>query len=169
MIHINIGSNLDSKYGTRFENISIAINLLIESKLNIKKISCFYETPSYPNKKLPKFANIGLLGECSFDHIKLIKEISLIEKKIGRVKTKKNDPRVCDIDIIDFNGLVKNNTQLKLPHPRSHSRNFVLYPIKEIDPKWVHPVFKKNVDFLINELSQNSRIEITRLRKSVII
>ena len=81
MIHINIGSNLNSKYGTRFKNISIAINLLIESKLNIKKISCFYETPSYPNKKLPKFANIGLLGEYSFDHIKLIKEISLIGKK----------------------------------------------------------------------------------------
>ena len=169
MIHINIGSNLNSKYGTRFKNISIAVKLLSESKLNIKKISCFYETPSYPNKKLPKFVNIGLLGEYSFDHIKLINEISLIEKKIGRVKTKKNDPRVCDIDIIDFNGLVKNNILLQLPHPRSHSRNFVLYPIKEIDPKWVHPVFKKNVDFLINELSQNSRIEITRLRKSVII
>jgi len=169
MIHINIGSNLDSKYGTRFKNISIAINLLIESKLNIKKISCFYETPSYPNKKLPKFANIGLLAEYDLNHTKLIKEISLIEKKIGRVKSKRNDPRVCDIDIIDFNGLIKRNKLLRLPHPRSHTRNFVLYPIKEIDPKWIHPIFKKNVDFLINELSQNSRIEITRLRKSVII
>ena len=169
MIHINIGSNLDSKYGTKFENISIAINLLIASKLKIKKISNFYETPSYPNKKLPKFANIGLLAEYNFSYTKLIKEISLIEKKIGRVKSKKNDPRVCDIDIIDFNGLIKTNKLLKLPHPRSHSRNFVLYPIKEIDPKWIHPIFKKNVDFLINELSQNSRIEITRLRKSVII
>ena len=169
MIHINIGSNLDSKYGTKFKNISIAINLLIDSKLKIKKISNFYETPSYPNKKLPKFANIGLLAEYNFSHTKLIKKISLIEKKIGRVKSKKNDPRVCDIDIIDFNGLIKTNKLLKLPHPRSHSRNFVLYPIKEIDPKWIHPIFKKNVDFLINELSQNSRIEITRLRKSVII
>ena len=169
MIHINIGSNLDSKYGTKFKNISIAINLLIDSKVKIKKISNFYETPSYPNKKLPKFANIGLLAEYDLDHAKLIKEISLIEKKIGRVKSKKNDPRVCDIDIIDFNGLIKTNKLLKLPHPRSHSRNFVLYPIKEIDPKWIHPIFKKNVDFLINELSQNSRIEITRLSKSVII
>ena len=169
MIHINIGSNLDSEYGTKFKNISIAINLLIESKLKIKKISSFYETPSYPNKKLPKFANIGLLAEYNFSYIKLIKEISLIEKKIGRVKSKKNDPRVCDVDIIDFNGLIKANKLLKLPHPRSHSRNFVLYPIKEIDPKWVHPVFKKNVDFLISKLSQKSRIEITRLRKSVII
>jgi 2-amino-4-hydroxy-6-hydroxymethyldihydropteridine diphosphokinase len=169
MIHINIGSNLDSKHGTKFKNISIAINLLIDSKVKIKKISNFYETPSYPNKKLPKFANIGLLAEYDFDHTKLIKEISLIEKKIGRVKSKKNDPRVCDIDIIDFNGLIKGSKLLKLPHPRSHIRNFVLYPIKEIDPKWIHPISKKNVDFLINELSQNSRIEITRLRKSVII
>jgi len=169
MIHINIGSNLDSKYGTKFKNISIAINLLIDSKLKIKKISNFYETPSYPDKKLPRFANIGLSAEYDFDHTKLIKDISLIEKKIGRIKSKKNDPRVCDIDIIDFNGLIKENKFLKLPHPRSHIRNFVLYPIKEIDPKWIHPIFKKNVDFLINELSQNSRIEITRLRKSVII
>ena len=169
MIHINIGSNLNSKYGTKFDNISIAINLLIGTKLKIKKISNFYETPSYPNKKLPKFINIGLLAEYNFSYTKLIKEISLIEKKIGRVKSKKNDPRVCDIDIIDFNGLVKESKVLKLPHPRSHNRNFVLYPIKEIDPKWIHPISKKNVDFLINELSQNSRIEITRLRKSVII
>ena len=169
MIHINIGSNLNSKYGTKFNNISIAINLLIDSKLKIKKISNFYETPSYPNKKLPRFVNIGLLAEYNFSYTKLIIETSLIEKKIGRVKSKKNDPRVCDIDIIDFNGLIKQNKLLKLPHPRSHIRNFVLYPIKEIDPRWIHPVFKKNVDFLINQLSQNSRIEITRLRKSVII
>ena len=169
MIHINIGSNLDSKYGTKSKNISIAINLLADSKLRIKRISNFYETPSYPNKKLPKFLNIGLLAEYDFDHTKLIKEILLIEKKIGRIKAKKNDPRVCDIDIIDFNGLIKENKLLKLPHPRSHVRNFVLYPIKEIDPKWIHPIFRKNVDFLIDQLSQNSRIEITRLHKSVII
>ena len=169
MIHINIGSNLNSKYGTKFENISIAINLLIGAKLKIKKISNFYETPSYPNKELPKFANIGLVAEYELNHMNLIKEISIIEKKIGRLKTKKNDPRVCDIDIIDFKGLIKSTRLLRLPHPRSHTRNFVLYPIKEIDPNWTHPIFKKNVDFLINELSQNSRIEITRLHKSVII
>ena len=67
MIHINIGSNLNSKYGTKFENISIAVNLLIDSKLKIKKISSFYETPSYPNKNLPKFINIGFMAEYNFD------------------------------------------------------------------------------------------------------
>ena len=169
MIHLNIGSNLNSKFGTKFENISIAINLLINSKLKINKISNFYETPSYPNKKLPKYANIGVLAEYSFSYTKLLDEIILIEKKIGRVKSIKNSPRVCDIDIIDFNGLIKRNKSSILPHPRCHNRNFVLYPIREIDPKWIHPISKKNIDLLINELSQNSRIEITRLHKSVII
>ena len=169
MIHLNIGSNLKSKFGSKFTNVSIAIDLLIKSKIKIKKISNFYMTPSYPNKELPRFANIGLLVDFKYDYKNLFKIILLIEAKIGRIKSKKNDPRVCDIDIIDFNGLISKNLKYRLPHPRSHLRNFVLYPIKEIDPKWVHPILNKNVDYLINKLSQNSRIEITRLRKSVII
>ena len=169
MIHINIGSNLDSIYGSKFKNISIAIDLLIQEKIKVKKISNFYETPSYPNKKFPKFINIGILAKCNFNQLKFLKKINIIEKKIGRVQSKKNEPRVCDIDIIDFNGMVKSTKLLKLPHPRSHLRNFVLYPIKEIDPEWRHPLLMKSIDFLINNLSQKSRIEITRLKKSVII
>ena len=88
---------------------------------------------------------------------------------MGRVKSRKNSPRVCDIDIIDFNGLIKKTKNLQLPHPRSHLRNFVLFPIKEIDPEWIHPILRKNVDFLISDLTRISRIEITRLSKSVII
>tara|TARA_A100000164_G_scaffold292401_1_gene265979 strand:- start:908 stop:1417 length:510 start_codon:yes stop_codon:yes gene_type:complete len=169
MIHLNVGSNLNSIYGSKYKNISIAINLLDGLNLKIKKISNFYETPSYPNRRLPKYTNVGLFAENYTDHNVLIEKISLVEKKIGRIKTKKNEPRVCDIDIIDFNGLVQNDRLLKLPHPRCHMRNFVLYPIKEIDPNWIHPILNKNVDFLINDLSQNSRIEITRLSKRVII
>ena len=92
-----------------------------------------------------------------------------MKKKIGRIKTKKNDPRVCDIDIIDFKGLIIDKDDLKIPHEKSHLRNFVLYPILQIDSKWVHPIIKKNVKFLINKLDQKSRIEITRLNKDVII
>ena len=167
MIHLNIGSNLDSKYGSKFDNITEAIQFLKNIDLKIIKISSFYETPSYPNKRHPKFANIGLLADFKLDYDRLIKEILLIEKKIGRVRTKKNDPRVCDIDIIDFKGVIKEKGKVLLPHPKSHTRNFVLYPIKEIDSKWIHPVLRKNVEFLINDLNQNSRIEITRLTKSV--
>ena len=167
MIHLNLGSNLNSVYGSRFDNISIALNLLIEAKIKIKKVSNFYETPSYPNLNFPKFLNIGILAFYERDFSKLLNVIRLIEKKIGRIKTKRNEPRVIDIDIIDFNGLVKKSNNLILPHPRAHIRNFVLFPILEIDPKWSHPIIKKNAQFLINNLNQKSRIEITRLSKSV--
>ena len=167
MIHLNIGSNLDSKHGSRIDNISIAINLLINSKIKIKKISNFYETPSYPNKNYPKFLNVGLLIEYKNMYLSLFKIIKQIEKKLGRIKTKKNDPRIIDIDIIDFKGENKKTKELILPHPRCHLRNFVLFPILQIDPDWFHPILKKNAQYLINNLSQKSRIEITRLPKNV--
>ena len=167
MIHLNIGSNLNSKFGTKFKNISIAINLLINSKLRINKISSFYVTPSYPNNSFPNYLNVGVLGTYNESAINLIKIISLIEKKIGRFKSNKNDPRVCDIDIIDFNGNSINMKNITIPHKKCHKRNFVLYPINQIDPEWQHPVMKKNVNYLINKLDQKSRIEITRLNKNV--
>ena len=167
MIHLNIGSNLNSKHGSRYDNISIAINLLISSKIKIRKISNFYETPSYPNNNSPKFLNVGLFIEYNNNYPSLFKIIRQIEKKLGRLKTKKNDPRVIDIDIIDFKGEIKKTKELILPHPRCHLRNFVLFPILQIDPNWFHPILKKNAQYLINNLSQKSRIEITRLQKNV--
>jgi|TARA_B100001057_G_scaffold227117_1_gene227524 2-amino-4-hydroxy-6-hydroxymethyldihydropteridine diphosphokinase len=167
MIHLNIGSNLDSKHGSRFDNIFIAIDLLINSKIKIKKISNFYETPSYPNNNFPKFLNVGLLIDYNNDCFNLFKIIKKIEKKLGRIRTKKNDPRVIDIDIIDFRSEVKKTKELILPHPRCHLRNFVLFPILQIDPNWSHPILKKNARFLINNLDRKLRIEITRLQKNV--
>ena len=81
MIHLNIGSNLNSIHGSRFDNISIAIQLLIEAKIQIEKISNFYETPSYPNQKFPKFLNIGILVNKNLNILKLHKDIKLIQKK----------------------------------------------------------------------------------------
>jgi 2-amino-4-hydroxy-6-hydroxymethyldihydropteridine diphosphokinase len=169
MIHLNIGSNLKSQHGSRFDNISLALNLLINSKIKIKKISNFYETPSYPNKSFPKFLNVGIIIDYKNSYFDLLKEIKIIEKKLGRIQTIKNDPRIIDIDIIDFKSEIKNTDRLILPHPKCHLRNFVLYPILQIDPYWSHPILKKNALFLINKLSQKFRIEITRLKKNVII
>ena len=167
MIHLNIGSNLDSNYGSKFDNIYIAINLLINSKIKVKKISNFYETPSYPNKNNPKFLNVGLIIDYENDYLNLFKIIKKIEKNLGRIITKKNDPRVLDIDIIDFNGEIKKTKELILPHPRCHLRNFVLFPILQIDPNWSHPILKKNAQYLINNLNFKLRIEITRIKKNV--
>ena len=81
MIHLNIGSNLNSVHGSRFNNINITINLLIESKIKINKISNFYETPSYPNQSFPNFLNVGLIVNYKNDYFDLFKKIKLIEKK----------------------------------------------------------------------------------------
>ena len=167
MIHLNIGSNLESKHGSRFDNITIAISLLIELHIKILKVSNFYETPSYPNQNLPKFLNVGLIIDYKKNYQSLLADTRLIEKKLGRIKKQKNDPRIIDIDIIDFNKIIVNSKDLKLPHPKCHLRNFVLYPIFQIDNNWSHPVLKKNAYYMINKLSQKSRIEITRLQKNV--
>ena len=167
MIHLNIGSNLNSKHGTKYDNINIAINLLSKSNVKVKKISNFYQTPSYPNQRFPKFLNVGLLVDYVDNEFSILDKIKSIEKKIGRIKTKKNEPRIIDIDIIDFKNKTKVSNKLILPHPKCHLRNFVLFPILQIDPNWIHPIFKKNVHFLINNLSQKFRIEITRLQKNV--
>tara|TARA_B100001059_G_scaffold231471_1_gene267353 strand:+ start:17 stop:526 length:510 start_codon:yes stop_codon:yes gene_type:complete len=167
MIHLNIGSNLDSKHGLRSDNISLAINYLIHSKIKIKKISNFYETPSYPNRNFPKFLNVGLIIDCEYSDLDLFKIIKKIEKKLGRIRSIKNDPRIIDIDIIDFRSEIKKTKELILPHPRCHLRNFVLFPILQIDPNWSHPILKKNAKYLINNLGQKYRIEITRKQKNV--
>ena len=65
-----------------------------------------------------------------------------IEKKLGRIRVKKNDPRICDIDIIDYNGekIDFKSQNLVLPHPEMHKRNFVLLPLYEINKNWMHPI-----------------------------
>ena len=168
MIHLNIGSNLSSFFGSRYDNVTIAINLLIESKLMISKISSFYETPSYPNKSNPKFVNIMLKGKTTLEPIALLERLKKIEKKIGRIKKNKNEPRVCDIDIIDFNRILLKKKNLQLPHPRLHERNFVLFPLKEISPMWEHPVLNRKINYFINKLNITSHIEITRIQNSAI-
>ena len=90
MIHLNIGSNLDSKFGSRFDNISIAVNLLNESKIKIKKISKFYETPSYPNRSFPKFLNVGVLVDFNKDYLSLLKIAHLVKTNSYEGRKKRN-------------------------------------------------------------------------------
>ena len=82
----------------------------------------------------------------------MINLCKIIETKLGRRKSPKNSPRICDIDIIDFEGLVLKD-KLCLPHARMHERNFVLLPLFEIEKDWVHPIKKNNIKKLILSLS----------------
>ena len=169
MIYINIGSNLNSSIGDRFYNLKKSIDLIKLKKIKIINISNIYETPSYPNEKNPKFLNVCLAVHSKEKPDLLIKIFKSIEKKLQRNRGLKNQPRTCDIDIIDYYGKIINSNQLILPHPRAHLRNFVLFPLKEISPKWIHPIFNKKIEFLIRNLNLKLRNEITRLNQSVII
>ena len=169
MIYLNIGSNLPSLTGGRINNIERAIIYLNELKFNLIKISSYYETPSYPNKSDPKFINLCIKLQSSLEPVVFLKMIKDIEFALGRTRIKKNEPRTCDIDIIDYNGQIIDSYELITPHPKSHLRNFVIYPLKEIEPNWLHPVFNKKIDSFFLELDKNSHNEITRLGKSDIL
>ena len=104
MIFINIGSNLNSQDGDRIFNIKKAIDLICSEKIKIVKKSSIYETPSYPNKKNPKFLNICLQIESKYKAKELIEKFKIIEKKLQRRRGQKNQPRTCDIDILITRG-----------------------------------------------------------------
>ena len=149
--YLAIGSNL----GDRFANIQSAKELLLLNNIYIKDTSSYYETPSWPNRNFPKFFNIVIKIKTDKSLTNLFKIVKNIEKRIGRKKALKNHPRICDIDIIDFNGInLKtefNGQKIETPHPKMHNRNFVIFPLYELNKNWVHPKTKVNINHIINQ------------------
>jgi len=148
MIYLGIGSNL----GNRISNIEKAKFKIIQNNIKILQISNYYESLSWPNPKNPKFLNIVLKIDTKFAPLKLMQICKDIEKSIGRKIAPKNSPRVCDIDILDYKKM-RITKKIILPHPRLHTRNFVLFPLFEIDKNWHHPVYKNHIKSLILSLS----------------
>ncbi len=150
---LSVGSNL----GNRKKNINLVKYKLEKKKIKIIKSSNNYESISWPNKNHPKFINVVLKVKTSLSEYQLIEKCLKIEKELGRkrVSTKKNMPRICDIDIIDYNGKVlngANSQKLILPHPKMHNRNFVILPLFEISKSWIHPLKKISISKLLNSL-----------------
>ena len=146
-----IGSNL----GNRKLNIEKSKFLLEFNKIKIIKTSSYYETLSWPNKSFPKYLNIVVEVETPFNPLTLFKKLQVIEAKMGRKMSPKNNPRTCDIDIIDYNNkcltINSNSVDLQIPHPRAHLRNFVLIPLYEISKNWIHPKFKEKITYLLSK------------------
>jgi len=150
LAYLAIGSNL----GNKINNIEIAKFELEKYKIKILKSSSNYISESWPNPSKPNYINIIIKIKTTLVPIELLRICNLIELKLGRVRSKKNEPRTCDIDIIDYDKkvLVEKNRKLILPHPRMSKRNFVLLPLYELDKSWKHPKFKINIVNLINSL-----------------
>jgi 2-amino-4-hydroxy-6-hydroxymethyldihydropteridine diphosphokinase len=93
--------------------------------------------------------------------------LTFIEEKLERKRIKKNDPRTCDIDIIDYNSqilnLKYNNLDFTVPHKELASRNFVLFPLSEISPMWKHPKTKKTINNLIQKLDEEEKNSILKI------
>ena len=154
-VFLALGSNLNSKFGSRIQNLEIAQFMLLSNGIDIVDRSSYYESLSYRNKSKPKFINIVIKVKTIIKPNILIKIILDIEKKIGRIRNIKNSPRVCDVDIIDYKNLVINkdkSSDLIIPHKLAHERSFVLLPLAEICPKWKHPKLGIKINQLINNL-----------------
>ena len=143
-IYLGIGSNL----GNKRNNIEKTKFKLGQNNIKILQSSSFYESLSWPNPNNPKFLNIVLKISTNFTLLELLKKCKEIEKNIGRKKSTINSPRECDIDIIDYENKIIND-KIILPHPRMHTRNFVLLPLFELNKDWKHPVSKHDIKTLI--------------------
>ena len=170
MIILGIGSNLTSTYGNRFKNIDLAISFLKKFNINIVKKSSYYETPSYPNKNNPKFINIIVGVEIKINPDELASIIMSVEEKLERKRGIKNDPRTCDIDIIDFERKIikfkSKNLDFAVPHKELINRNFVLFPLAEVYPDWKHPITNVSVQTLIKKLSTEDKNSILKINKT---
>ena len=157
-IYLGIGSNL----GNKKSNIEKAKFKLTEFGVKILKSSSYYESLSWPNIKHPKFLNLILQISTNLKSSELLKKCKEIEILLGRKKTLKNSPRICDIDVIDYKGH-KSRKNIILPHPRMHMRNFVLLPLFELNKEWRHPVSKYHIKTLILSLSDRDITSIKQI------
>ena len=159
MIYIGIGSNLNGKNNeTPLQNCKKAV-VELKKEVNICKISSWYKSEPIPVSNQPWFINGIIEISTNKSSLDLLEFILSIEKVFGRVREKKNEARILDLDIIDYKKkilYIKN--KLIIPHPRMHERSFVLQPLSELNPKWMHPIKKKGIKELIRNLNDKQKI-----------
>jgi 2-amino-4-hydroxy-6-hydroxymethyldihydropteridine diphosphokinase len=153
-VYLSLGSNL----GNHEENILYAGKILEETGFKIKKTSSLYKTSPWGNTDQPYFLNLVLEGETKLSPQRLLKKIETIEKTLGRKKGEKWGPRKIDIDILFYDNKIIKTSNLKIPHPELHKRNFVLIPLKEIAPNLIHPLLKQSVQQMLKEVDDKGSV-----------
>ena len=150
--YISLGSNI----GDKEKNLNMALEEIKKiSGTQIKKVSGFLITKPFGYTEQDDFLNAAAELETLLIPEELLKELLAVEQKLGRVREIKWGPRLIDLDILIFDDEVIDEENLTIPHPWMSERMFVLEPFAEIAPNVVHPLNRKRIRELKNELEKN--------------
>ncbi len=150
-IFLGLGSNV----GDRKKNIETAVKLLSE-RINDIKIGKIYISKAVGYENQDNFFNTVISGKTELSAQELFSFVKDVERKVGRKYRFRWGPREIDIDILFFDDLIYKTENLQIPHPRIQERDFVLKPLADIEEDFVHPVFKKDVKTLLNQLKKEN-------------
>ncbi len=126
---------------------------------SIHKQSAIYKTAAWGNTQQDEFYNQAIIFKTALSAQELLKTILNSEAQMGRKRHIKWEPRVIDIDIIFYNNDILTTTDLTIPHPQMQLRNFVLKPIAELVPDYIHPVLNKSIKELLLSCSDQLKVE----------
>ena len=160
MILIGLGANLEGIYGAPEDALQKCHKLFASIDVNIIKSSNIWKSAPVPVSDQPWYKNSVCIVETGLSPHDLLSALANIEDKAGRIRAEQNAARTLDLDILSYNDEIINDKHLILPHPQMHSRAFVLYPLREIAPDWVHPILNKSVDEMLAEMPAGQEIEL---------
>lgn len=143
--YLLLGSNM----GNSKASLSKAVVQIEKQIGRVIRQSGLYSTAAWGNTKQPDFLNQVIIVETKLSALQTMQTILNIEKKMGRIRTVKNAPRVIDIDILFFNKKIIEQDHLNIPHPQIQNRRFVLVPLNQLSPNLKHPVLNKTVHQLL--------------------
>lgn len=154
---IGLGSNL----GDREKNCERAVFLLRQQgTIQVTNTSKWYETKAVclPGEMQPDFINGVVEVKTTLPPESLHQELKKIEREMGRESSpKKWQPRIIDLDLLFYGDQILETPALKIPHPLAHERLFVLEPLNEIAPDFVHPILKKSVARLYQDMLKTAQ------------
>lgn len=164
MILIGLGANLPSSAGPPERTLLAALAALESSDVHVVARSRLYQSEPVPRADQPLFVNAVATLTTTLPPERLLARLHEIEASFGRVRRERNEARTLDLDLLDFDGLVRNSDVAPvLPHPRLDQRAFVLAPLAEIAPDWRHPVTERSAAELLAELPESVRAEVRPL------
>lgn len=139
---IAIGANLPAPDGTPPLDTCRRAAAALDGLAGLRRVavSPFYRSAAWPDPSAPAFVNGAVLLEGAAEPEAVLAALHEMEARAGRVRSVPNAPRPLDLDLIAMGALVVRSAALTLPHPRAHERAFVMVPVADVAPGWVHPL-----------------------------